>query len=113
MTGLAPLSFPLSLAGFACLAAATPKHQRTIFLRAPGQAVSHAYQACGALLLAMSLACAMAGWAVAPGIVAWIGMATVSAFTVVLLLTYRPRALAPATFASFALPLMAIAVTLP
>ena len=76
------------IAGFAALALSMHKHHRDVFGTAPTRGRTLALQGAGWLLLTASVwpCVAHSGWSI--GLVLWIGLLTVAALTVALLLTY-------------------------
>lgn len=81
-----------ALAGFACLALAMDRHQPAVAGRVLGPRATSAFRWAGwtALVLAYVAAVDASGWV--SGSVGWFGHAAVAATAVVLLLTWRPRA---------------------
>lgn len=95
MAALAPLmALLLSLAGFVALALAMERHHRQVWQRAPSRKQCLLLRCAGVIGLGAALAAcvAHAGWAT--GTVIWLGLMTVAALTVALVLSYRPRWLA-------------------
>ena len=95
MAALAPLmALLLSLAGFVALALAMERHHRQVWQRAPSRKQSLLLRCAGVIGLGAALAAcvAHAGWAT--GTVIWLGLMTVAALAVALVLSYRPRWLA-------------------
>lgn len=81
----------LALAGFAALSLSMQKHHRDLLGGAPLRARALALKCAGWLLLAASLWTALSGEGVFVGIVLWLGIATIAALTVAMLLTYGAR----------------------
>lgn len=96
---MALLSLSLALAGLAGIAAAMPKHQRGLFGNTPSARLTAALALGGWLLLAASLATALFAWPPAIALAGWTGFLTGAIFIVALFLTYRPKALLPASLA--------------
>lgn len=89
------LAICLAYAGFAALCLAMERHHREVFgsRRIPPRR-RLALRLAGWVLLAASFPACVAGWGWAFGPVAWCGVLTAAALPVVLLLPYRPRAVA-------------------
>lgn len=79
----------LSFAGFAALAVSMARHHRDLFGRPPERRLMLALRAAGWLLLAAAFAPAIRHSGPAIGIVLWFGIATLTAMSVALMLTYR------------------------
>ena len=88
------LALLLSLAGFVALALAMERHHRQVWQRAPSRKQCMLLRCFGITGLGAALAAcvAHAGWAT--GTVIWLGLMTVAALAVALVLSYRPRWLA-------------------
>lgn len=84
-------AFGLALAGFLLLAASMHKHHRDLFGKAPSWRRAALLRIFGWLLLAGSLATAIAASDPAVGLVLWFGLATIAALAVALGFTYGPR----------------------
>lgn len=94
--------FALSYSGFAALCLSLDRHHREIFQSVPSEKRRLLLRSSGWLLLLLSLLAVMSdGRSV--DIVFWFGISTAMAFSLVLLLTYLPRA--STTAALLALPL--------
>lgn len=89
MTVLA--TFLLALAGFAALALSMQKHHRDVLGRASPRSRELLFGSGGWLLLAVSLFSAIAGADLFVGIVLWLGLVTIAALAVAMVLTYGPR----------------------
>lgn len=85
----------LAYAGFAALCLAMERHHGEVFgtRRIPPRR-SIALRLSGWALLAVSFPTCIADWGWAFGSVAWCGVLTAAALPIVLLLPYRPRAMA-------------------
>jgi hypothetical protein len=103
------LCISLIYGGFAALSFAMDRHQTEVFGRALDRRTTLALRLGGSLILACSLLPCMWAWGVSIGIVGWLGMATGSAVTLVLLLRYARR---PALCLAWFAPLAAITITL-
>ena len=82
-------AFLLQLAGFALLALSMLKHYREFFRGAPARSASLSMRVAGWAMLALALVPAIAGSGSSIGIVVWLGLATLAASIVALMLTYR------------------------
>lgn len=80
----------LCLVGFAALALAMHKHHRAVFAAAPSWRRALSLRIAGWTVLGAALVACIcgSGWSVGP--VLWLGLLTVAALTVVLLLTCWP-----------------------
>ena len=80
-----------ALAGFAALGLAMHKHHRAVFGEPASRRLMIALRSTGWVLLALSFAASVAGsgWAVGP--VLWLGLLTLAALAVALLLTFGAR----------------------
>ena len=96
----------LGLGGLSWMALSMPKHYRQA---RPDAGVPHVTGARTAawLLLGLSLVPSLSGASAATGVVAWLGLLTISAVSVTLLLTHRPRATG---LVAYAAPLVAAVV---
>ena len=79
----------LCLAGLVALALSMPKHHRDLFGKAPPRMRSLALRVGSWAALAASFATAIADQGVSVGIVLWLGMVTITALAVAMLLTYH------------------------
>lgn len=92
MTMLPWLSLALCYAGFVALALAMPRHHEELRGRKPDPAHRRPWQAAGAGLLVLSVWPAVLWWPnAAIAVSAWLGIATVAAFALAMVLTWgRP-----------------------
>lgn len=98
MAALAPLmALLLSLAGFVALALAMERHHRQVWQRAPSRKLCLLLRCAGVIGLGAALTTCAAHAGGATGTVIWLGLMTVAALTVALVLAYRPRWLALVT----------------
>lgn len=102
---MALVALLLSAGGFAFMALAMHKHYRQVFVAEPTKPGARARRITAWLLLGSSLAVAVVGEGAPVGIVLWTGVLTVSALSVTLLLSHRPRTVAALAFVA---PLLAI-----
>ncbi len=88
----AALSLALACAALALLSLAMNRHHEQAFSRRPQLLRVRGFRSAGVLSLVTSLVAAIAaqGWGTGP--VLWLGLLSVAALLVVLLLPYRPRA---------------------
>ncbi|VDC22939.1 DUF3325 domain-containing protein [Pseudogemmobacter humi] len=85
------LSLVLCYAGFVALALAMPRHHEELRGGKPGAAGQRLWRLAGAALLAASLWPALVWWPEAAiAVSAWLGMATVAAFALAMVLTFGP-----------------------
>lgn len=103
------LALTLAFAGFAGLSLSMDRHHRQVWRRTPARRASVLYRALGIALIGGALGAAAAAWGLSVGIVAWLGLLTVAALAVALLLAFAPRTL-PA--AGCALPLLGAAAAI-
>ncbi|TFZ60370.1 DUF3325 domain-containing protein [Methylorubrum sp. Q1] len=106
------VNLSLSFAGLAALCLSLNRHHAEVFDRRAERAAVLRLRLFGWLAIALSLVVAglWEGWAFGP--VQWIGALTGAALGLVLLLSYRPRYVAPAALAALvaaALPLAVLA----
>lgn len=78
----------LAFAGFTGLCLSMDRHHRQVWRRPPARPTALLYRTLGFSLIAAALWPATAAWGLAVGIVAWLGMLTVAALAVSLLLTF-------------------------
>lgn len=102
----------LGVLGLAYLAMATVsasmgRHQHSVLGRELGPAGTRLLRLGGWLLLAVALAPAVMTWGASVGVAGWLGMLTVAAMGVGLLLSYAPRLLLPSMPAAAVLLLAA------
>lgn len=88
------LALLLALFGFACLALGMDRHHRDAFGALPGPRQKRRFKALGWLGITGSVACSLAGWGIAYGVVAGLGILAAGAAVPLLWLSYRtaPRA---------------------
>ncbi len=98
-----PLALGLVFAGFAALSLSMERHHRQVWARLPKGLAPLGYRLTGFGLITAGLAPAVAAWGGSVGVVAWLGLLTVGALTVALLLTAMPRAVPWAGAAALAL----------
>lgn len=103
---MAVTSLSLAFLGFVALALAMARHHEQMLGGRPDLRFRSGMRLGGALLLAVSaVPCVVAyGWSV--GLTWWLGVLTAAAMPLVLLLTYRPKAI-PGV--ALAMPLLALA----
>lgn len=82
----------LNFGGVAFIALSMRKHYRQVFVAEPSKVAARIRRTAGWLLLGSSLMPFLIGESSSVGVVMWIGVLTVSAVSVTMLLTYRPRA---------------------
>lgn len=88
MSSVVPSVF-LAYGGFLALSLAMPRHYGQAFPgRKPGAKVPTALRIIGVAALGAALAVCIARWHVGMGITAWVGVLTVAAVLLVLVLTY-------------------------
>lgn len=86
------LAFAFVFAGFAALSLSMERHHRQVWARLPKGRAALGYRLAGFGLIAAALAPSMAAWGGSVGVVAWLGLLTIGALGVALLLTAVPRA---------------------
>lgn len=101
------LAFALAFAGFSAIAASTERHAKQVFGRVPDEGRQRQLSVGGWLLLALSIVPVLAARGPSIGAVLWLGLLTVAAFVIGLLLAYRPRPLRLVGPALVALALLA------
>lgn len=85
-------SLCVAYAGLLALALAMDRHHEQVFARRPSQQPAGSGGGAGWLGLALSLPPAVTAWGWAIGIPAWLGLLTVAAAALLLLLSHAPRA---------------------
>ncbi|PNQ96905.1 DUF3325 domain-containing protein [Azospirillum argentinense] len=85
-------SLCVAYAGLLALALALDRHHEQVFARRPSARTSRLLVWAGWLGLALSLPPAVMAWGWGIGIPAWLGLLTVAAAALVLLLPHAPRA---------------------
>ncbi|MDQ2106460.1 DUF3325 domain-containing protein [Azospirillum isscasi] len=85
-------SLCIAYAGFLALALAMDRHHEQILARRPSARASRLLGWVGWAVLALSLPPAIVAWGWAIGLPAWLGLLTVAAAALALLLPYAPRA---------------------
>ncbi|MBL6458380.1 DUF3325 domain-containing protein [Belnapia sp. T6] len=103
---MAPLAFGLAYAGFLALALAMDRHHRDLLGGVPSRMGRLLFRGGGWMLLGLSIAPCCALWGPSFGAIAWCGLLTLAAFTLVSLTTYAPRA---ALLAAALLPALGLA----
>lgn len=79
----------LSYAGFTALALAMPRHHEELRGGKPGEAAKHLFRLTGIVFLSLSFLGTMRAWSnPAIAVSAWLGLLTVSAFALAMVLTY-------------------------
>lgn len=76
---------------FWLLAHAMPRHSKQIWQRALSESQARHYQRAGFLLLTITLPISCIWQGIANGILCWLGLSTVAALCIALLLSYRPQ----------------------
>ncbi|KAA0676501.1 DUF3325 domain-containing protein [Roseomonas genomospecies 6] len=102
-------SLCIAYAGFLALALSMDRHHEQVFARRPSARTSRFLGWAGWMALGLSLPPAVVGWGWAIGLPAWLGLLTVAAAALVLLLPHAPRAalrLGPAALACAPLPVL-------
>lgn len=97
------LAFILAYAGLSTLCLGMRQHRHKLCARPLSPAIVRAMQALSWTLLALSLLAARQVYGTAIGVAVWLGLSSLAALAVGLLLTYRPKllaALAPALLLS-------------
>lgn len=84
------LSALLSLAGFFALCLAMDRHHLALLGTKPASGRRWALRGLCALELAASALAAVRAWGPANGVIGWLGLLTLGAAFVLLILTYRP-----------------------
>ena len=100
-------SLCIAYAGFLALALAMDRHHEQIFARRPSARTSRLLGWAGWLVLGLSLPPAVMAWGWAIGLPAWLGLLTLAAAVLLLLLPHAPRAalrLGPAALVCAPLP---------
>lgn len=82
-------AFVLAVAGFAALALSMPKHHRDLIRGALSPRRKLGHRIAGWALLSTSVVLALIGESTSIGIVLWLGLATLAALIVALMLTYH------------------------
>ncbi|RAI59571.1 DUF3325 domain-containing protein [Roseicella frigidaeris] len=88
---MAALGFGLAYAGFLGLCLAMDRHHAELLRGRPAAGRRWLLRGVGWLLLGLSLLPCLALWGVGIGIVAWLGLLTVAAYSLVHLIPYAPR----------------------
>lgn len=83
------LALLLALTGFACLALGMDRHHRDAFGALPGPRQKRRFKALGSLGVAGAVACSLAAWGIAYGVVAAFGVLAVGAAVPLLWLSFR------------------------
>jgi hypothetical protein len=94
------LALALAYSGFCSLCLAMDRHHADLFGTRPSAGRARLLYWGGWTLLALALWLSIAAHGVAVGSVLWVGLLSVAAVTLVLLLTYRPRLAAVAALAT-------------
>jgi len=76
---------------FWLLAQAMPRHSKQIWQRALPDGKARHYQRAGFLLLTVTLPVSCIWQGIANGLLCWLGLSTVAALCIALLLSYRPQ----------------------
>jgi len=85
------MALAVAYAGFAALGLAMDRHQPQLIGRTLAPRANRLCQLAGGLLLATSLALCMATWSTSVAIVGWLGLLTVAALALGVLLAFAPR----------------------
>ncbi|MGE4322967.1 MAG: DUF3325 domain-containing protein [Sphingobium sp.] len=89
----------LSFLAFVAFALAMDRHHGQILDGRPGARFRRSMRLAGAALLCLSAAACVAAYGWSIGLTWWIGILTAAAMPLLLLLTYRPRAIVPMAMA--------------
>jgi hypothetical protein len=92
------LSALLSLAGFFALCLAMDRHHLALLGATPASGRRWALRGLGVLELAASALAAIRAWGPVNGVIGWLGLLTLGAAIVLLILTYRPARPPPRRF---------------
>lgn len=103
-------SFLLAFAGLLMLAISMPRHRDQMFGRGTALPMAGWIRPAAWIVLALSLAICFAGQSASIAATWWVGLLTLAAAPILLLLTYRPRALPLLGVASLTLALLSAAL---
>lgn len=95
----------LALPAFAALSQAMERHHEQVHGVVPSVQAMWLWRAAGMLLLILSLAVCLHTWGTSVAIAAWLGVLTLAALPVALMLTYAPQRLRLLSYLSLAVGL--------
>ncbi|KIY40309.1 membrane protein [Pseudomonas sp. 10-1B] len=102
-------SLALCFSGFGALCLGLERHHEQVFGHKPGARKRHLLRLLGWLLLACAIAPAVNRLGPSIGLALWVSALSLAAVTQMLLLSYRPRAIAPLSIVA---PLLALPFSL-
>lgn len=94
------LTIALTIIGFGMLSISMDRHAKQVFGHPPQHHIRHLRTACGWSALTLALWPAIHAYDVSIGISVWFGVLAVVSTVIVLILSYRPRALRAAISAA-------------